>query len=114
MGKSLYIKRLREALMTVNCQGPHELMVPIHGPLVTADTVVKALREHTDNAQATIVHLDIAPSVSNSISCKHSPELLLLTQLYKICCLMSNILLISGSVADGLHLVLPADTTWTV
>ena len=66
MGKSLYIKRLREALMTVRSQGPHEVVVSIHGPLVTADTVVKALREHIGNTQATIFHLDIAPNVSNN------------------------------------------------
>ena len=66
MGKSLYIKRLREALETQTSRQPLEVVVPIHGPVVTQDTVVKALIEHFGNTQATIFHLDIAPNVSNT------------------------------------------------
>ena len=81
MGKSLYIKRLTETFMKKRRQGPHRVVVPIHGPTVTADIVVKALSEHMCyNTQATIFHLDISPSVSKN-SCKSSP-------IYSNCCLM--------------------------
>ena len=64
MGKSLYIKRLREALETQTSVQPLEVVVPLHGPVVTADTVVKALEKHFGKHTATIFHIDIAPSVS--------------------------------------------------
>ena len=63
MGKSLYIKRLREALETQTSCQPVEVVVPIHGPVVTADTVVETLIHHFGNTRATIFHLDIAPNV---------------------------------------------------
>ena len=69
MGKSLYIKRLREALESQTRRPPLEVVVPIHGPVVTADTVVEALIEHFGNTQATIFHLDIAPSVCVAQEC---------------------------------------------
>ena len=47
MGKSLYIKRHREALKAATTHGPREVIVPIHGPVVTADTVVGALKLST-------------------------------------------------------------------
>ena len=63
MGKSLYIEHLREKLETkTRCQ-PVKVVVPIHGPVVTVDTVVEALMEHFGNTRATIFHLDIAPNV---------------------------------------------------
>ena len=66
MGKSLYIKRLKEALETQTSRPPLEVVVPVHGPVVTADTVVVALLEHFGNTRATIFHLDIAPNVCNT------------------------------------------------
>ena len=63
MGKSLYIKRLREALETQSSVQPLKVVVPMHGPVVTADTVMKALEKHFGKESATIFHLDIAPSV---------------------------------------------------
>ena len=69
MGKSLYIKRLREALETNTRCRPVEVVVPIHGPIVTADTVVEALMEYFGNTQATIFHLDIAPNVCVTQEC---------------------------------------------
>ena len=66
MGKSLYIEHLKEKLETqISCR-PVEVVVPIHGPVVTADTVVEALMEHFGNTRATIFHLDIAPNVCSS------------------------------------------------
>ena len=39
------------------------MIVPIHGPVVTADTVVGALKEHIGKSRPIIFHLDIAPNV---------------------------------------------------
>ena len=64
MGKSLYIQRRREALKSVTTHGPHEVTVPIHGPMVTPDTVVGALKPHMGLSHPVIFHLDIAPNVS--------------------------------------------------
>ena len=65
MGKSLYIKRRMEALNElVTTDGPHEVIVPIHGPSVTPDTVVGALKEYMGIRYPIIFHFDIAPSVS--------------------------------------------------
>ena len=66
MGKSLYIKRLREALERKTRCRPVEVVVPIHGPVVTADSVVEALIQHFGNTQSTIFHLDISPNVGNN------------------------------------------------
>ena len=65
MGKSLYIKQRVEALdELVTTDGPHEVIVPIHGPSVTPDTVVGALKEYMGVSYPIIFHFDIAPSVS--------------------------------------------------
>ena len=62
----MYIKRLREALETQTNHQPVEVVVPIHGPVVTADTVVETLRAHFGNTKAIVFHLDIAPNVCNT------------------------------------------------
>ena len=86
MGKSLYIKRLREALETqTRCQ-PVEVVIPIHGPVVTADTVVDALIQHFGNTRATIFHLDIAPNVCNSY-----PKQVVLYMTIFIICLIGTV-----------------------
>ena len=91
MGKSLYIKRRSEALKAVTTNDLHgevqemcdpdvdefmaqesettsddsyEVIVPIHGPVVTADTVLGALKKHIGMSRPIIFHLDIAPNVS--------------------------------------------------
>ena len=66
MGKSLYIQRRKEALKSVTTDGPHEVIVPIHGPMVTPDTVVGALKPHMGKSHPVIFHLDIAPNVSST------------------------------------------------
>ena len=66
MGKSLYIQQRRKALKSVTTHGPHEVIVPIHGPMVTPDTVVGALKPHVGKSHPVIFHLDIAPNVSNA------------------------------------------------
>ena len=70
MGKSLYIRRLVEKLQR-QCQiESQHIVVPIHGPMVNADTVMESLCKHiigkTPTAQ--IIHFDIASSVSIAIT----------------------------------------------
>ena len=64
MGKSLYIRRRTDLLKSVTTHGPHEVIIPIHGPTVTPDTVVRALMPHIEKNSSIIFHLDIAPNVS--------------------------------------------------
>ena len=68
MGKSLYIHRLTEDLMTKTSVGPHKVIIPIHGPKVTSDSVVSTLMNYWDNTNATIFHLDISPNVRPILS----------------------------------------------
>ena len=67
MGKSLYVKRLAQKLQK-QCQiKSQHIIVPIHGPVVNADTVMASLNNCTTNQVLTaqIIHFDIASSVSN-------------------------------------------------
>ena len=65
MGKSLYIRRMAEQLETVtkaelkDCR----VVIPIHGPVVTPDVVLKFLKDHYRKNKCMIYHFDIAPSV---------------------------------------------------
>ena len=69
MGKSLYIQRLEEKLEAKTQHGPHRVIIPVHGPKVTFDSIVQALKypfEKTTNQDidhGIIFHLDISPSV---------------------------------------------------
>lgn len=61
MGKTLYIKRMAEQL----CEHkPSDAsictVIPIHGPVVSSDTIVEYLKEHDSGS---LLHLDIAPTV---------------------------------------------------
>jgi len=65
MGKSLYVKRLSQKLRTPQSH----VIVPIHGPVVNADTVMESLCKHIPDYSAPpaqIIHLDIASSVSRT------------------------------------------------
>ena len=67
MGKSLYIRRLVEKLQR-QCQiESQHIVVPIHGPMVNADTVLESLCNHIigNTPTAQIIHFDIASSVSS-------------------------------------------------
>ena len=74
MGKSLYIQRLKEELQAKTRKGPHYVIIPVHGPKVTFDTIVQALKHpfekmtDQDSGQAIIFHIDISPSVRFSKS----------------------------------------------
>ena len=65
MGKSLYIRRRREALaeVTTDHESCLQLIIPLHGPMVTADSVIEALKEYIGYNKAIIFHLDIASNV---------------------------------------------------
>ena len=65
MGKSLYIKRLKEKLMDSTGNDSCEVIVPLHGPKVNADILVEALSHHFHLADAAIFHIDVSENVSN-------------------------------------------------
>ena len=64
MGKSLFITRMADRLRKSKSTGPVHVIVPIHGPVVTTDTVMEFLKDHMKDVTSTIFHFDIAPSVS--------------------------------------------------
>ena len=57
MGKSLYVQRMAEGI-----RGCNITCIPVHGPDVTSDAIMKLLKddEHTN---CTIFHIDVAPNV---------------------------------------------------
>ena len=62
MGKSLYISRMAEKLDRKGKESNH-VIIPIHGPKVTSDLVLKSLQEYYGRAENKIYHFDIAPNV---------------------------------------------------
>ena len=65
MGKSFHIKHLAKNLHR-SIQGKQAARcnaIPIHGPEVTADTVMELLNKHPHNLQCSMFHIDIAASV---------------------------------------------------
>ena len=74
MGKSLYVKRLAQKLRK-KCQIKSEhVIVPVHGPVVNADTVMTSLGNHitSQTPTAQIIHFDIASSVSSLATYVHA------------------------------------------
>jgi len=76
MGKSLYISSLEKELekklekkYKKEVKYPLRVIVPIHGPVVDLDVVMRHLQDHMTNIDPInpppqIFHFDIAPSVS--------------------------------------------------
>ena len=64
MGKSLFITRLADRLGQYKSTGTIHVTVPIHGPVVTVDTVMESFKDHMKDVTPIIFHFDIAPSVS--------------------------------------------------
>ena len=62
MGKTLFITRMAEKL---DAGDKSYLIIPIHGPYVTIDSVMKYLLKHQDNCSPVIVHFDISPLVND-------------------------------------------------
>ena len=63
MGKSLYIAQMAKELQKHKLNGKIIVTVPIHGPHVTSDTIIKCLVAHQLDSFSTIIHFDIDPSV---------------------------------------------------
>lgn len=58
MGKSLYIEHLAKKQA-----GIHHVIIPIHGPDVTPDSVLELFNKHAKTDTCSIYHIDIAPNV---------------------------------------------------
>lgn len=67
MGKSLYIQRMKEELSAKKPSNMiSDVVIPVHGPKVTFDSVVQSLKQpfqQHDSNQAILFHLDVAPNV---------------------------------------------------
>ncbi len=67
MGKSLYINRLAENLKHNLPHSDHEILmsIPLHGPVITPDTLLELFKDHAKNPSCCIYHIDVAPDVSD-------------------------------------------------
>ncbi len=64
MGKTHYISFLQQSLdEKLKCTG-NLVVVPVHGPIVTASSIIDGLRQLKDYHKPTLFQLDIAPRVS--------------------------------------------------
>ena len=93
MGKSLFIKRMaqKHASKKKDVMQCNTLLhsIPLHGPLVTADTLMECLKDHL-GIVSTIFHFDIASDVC----------------IYDICYISLIRFHILGCVAGGHNFVL--------
>jgi hypothetical protein len=63
MGKSLFITRMAEKLQAL-IPGKNALItIPVHGPVVTTDSIMDCLLCHENTSECVILHFDISPSV---------------------------------------------------
>lgn len=68
MGKTLYITQMAEKLQS-KVEGYNVLItIPIHGPVVTTDSVMEYLVKHSGTSHCAILHFDISPSVINCVA----------------------------------------------
>ena len=63
MGKSLCVKRMADRLGKQQPVSELNITIPVHGPIVTPDSVMEFLKEHMIDSTSTIIHFDIAPTV---------------------------------------------------
>ena len=64
MGKSLYIQRMAEKLrIRIGVENGAHIIIPIHGPVVTADMLLDLFEEGLNKDLCTLYHIDIAPNV---------------------------------------------------
>lgn len=71
MGKTLHVQRLVENLKlcentNTSCHAPQYVRIPIHGPDVSCDTVMRHLQHHLQSPNETfpqILHFDVACKV---------------------------------------------------
>ena len=64
MGKTMCIQNLAKKLT----KGHEMRTIPIHGPTLSVENLIKSLSEYSTKEQHCVVHLDIAPSVSNYLN----------------------------------------------
>ena len=67
MGKSLYVQHLMEKLTIKNVAAQQDLhvIIPLHGPVVTTDSLLEVLEKSSDvNTSPAIIHFDVSQSVS--------------------------------------------------
>ena len=65
MGKTLFVTRMAEKLQAVVPAAHSPLItIPVHGPVVTTDSIVQCLVGHENTSECTIIHFDISPLVS--------------------------------------------------
>ncbi len=69
MGKSLYVKKTSASLRQAMSNDHVHVTIPIHGPVVTADTLMDYFKNYAGRYHTTIYHLDIAPRVSTLTNC---------------------------------------------
>ena len=65
MGKTLFVARMEEELKAVKEQA-QLITIPVHGPVVTTDSIMQCLVHHQstcDAANCVILHFDISPLV---------------------------------------------------
>ena len=66
MGKSFYVQQLAQQITKTLGRTSASCTIPIHGPEVTADTVMDFLIHHlVQDPLCSMYHLDIASNVSN-------------------------------------------------
>ena len=65
MGKSLYIRRKTELLSSLNPHSKGCVTIPVHGPVVNSESILAFLKDHMENSNGTIFHIDVSPSVSS-------------------------------------------------
>ena len=63
MGKTLFITRLKEKLQAATHQEDALITIPVHGPVVTIDSIMQCLVQNEESSDYIILHFDISPSV---------------------------------------------------
>ena len=66
MGKTLFITRMVEKLQALKPGYKALITIPVHGPVVTTDSIMECLVHHVGDSDCTVIHFDISPSVSQS------------------------------------------------
>lgn len=68
MGKSLYIQHLADELKKkYPLSDVVHVIIPLHGPVVTPDTLLELFKDHFQQPTCCIYHIDIAPNVRSNI-----------------------------------------------
>ena len=102
MGKSLYVRRLAEKLkQRLKQTEVSHVTIPLHGPVITPETVLELFQGHLKKPSCCIYHIDISPSVSLQLlnyPCTHA-----MTSTY--------FLFTTDTVESGHHSVQLADST---